>query len=63
MQRSRERNQKFKKRLFLDLFVGKKTVPLAEIDKAYSGEETPGTKAVLRGLKKEFATYAELVKK
>ncbi|MBD3391189.1 MAG: hypothetical protein GF418_03965 [Chitinivibrionales bacterium] len=63
IQRSRERNRAFKERAFLDLFVGKKIVPLSGIDEAYKGKESPGTNAVIRGLKKEFAAYDMLVSK
>lgn len=63
IQRSRERNRTFKKRAFLDLFVGKTIAPLKNISTTYNGEKSAGTDAVIRGLKKEFAAYDLLVKK
>jgi hypothetical protein len=62
IQRARERNRDFKKREFLDLFIGKKIKPASKLTSLYKGEETPGTKAVILGLQKEFECYAQLVK-
>lgn len=61
IQRARERDQRFKEREFLDLFVGLKLSEAPALDRLYEGEETPGTAAVIRGLKKELVTYQVLV--
>jgi hypothetical protein len=57
VQRTRERNQQFKKREFLDLFVGQKAQDALSFKKLYKGPETPGTSAVIRGLTKALITY------
>ncbi len=61
IQRSRERDQTFKDRSFLDLFKGRKVHKWQEFSSLYTGKETPGTTAVVKGIIKEFATYKELV--
>lgn len=63
IQRSRERQRNFKKRAFLDLFIGQKIRPVEKLAQLHKGEETPGTKAVIRGLQKEFACYTHLVQR
>lgn len=62
VQRARERDQSFKKREFLDLFVGQKAEDALSFDSLYTGEETPGTAAVIRGLKKALVTYDIVVR-
>lgn len=61
VQRARERDQRFKKREFLDLFVGGKAKDALSFDKLYTGDATPGTTAVIEGLKKALVTYDILV--
>ncbi|MBD3244162.1 MAG: hypothetical protein GF331_26460 [Chitinivibrionales bacterium] len=61
VQRARERDQRFKKREFLDLFVGRKAEEALSFGKLYTGDTTPGTTAVIRGLKKALVTYDILV--
>jgi hypothetical protein len=61
VQRSRERDQTFKDRAFLDLFSGKNIAEIDKIAAAYTGKRTPGTDAVIRGLKKEIVAYSVLV--
>lgn len=62
IQRSRERDQTFKERTFLDLFVGKNINDLSKIKKSYSGTSTPGTRAVITGIEKEIVAFQTLVK-
>ncbi|MBD3320170.1 MAG: hypothetical protein GF350_03655 [Chitinivibrionales bacterium] len=61
VQRTRERDQQFKKREFLDLFVGQEAHDALSFKKLYKGPETPGTSAVIRGLIKELTTYKIVV--
>lgn len=61
IQRSRERNRSFKDRKFLDLFLGKKIIPISDVAGAYEGESSHGTRAVIEGMLKEFAAYDLLV--
>ncbi|MBM3307860.1 MAG: hypothetical protein FJY74_06005 [Candidatus Eisenbacteria bacterium] len=61
VQRSREKDQRFKERAFLDLFVNRKLSEALTLDRLYKGEATPGTSAVIRGLKKELVAYEVLV--
>ena len=61
IQRARERDQAFKQREFLDLFVGLELSEALTLDRLYEGDETPGTAAVIRGLKKELVTYQVLI--
>lgn len=61
IQRSRERDQSFKDRSFLDQF---KNLNIAEIKKfknEYKGPATKGTLAVINGVMKEIETYKKLV--
>jgi hypothetical protein len=53
VQRARERDRTFKKREFLDLFKG---LTVSEANQP----DTPGTKAVIRGITKELAAYRKL---
>jgi hypothetical protein len=57
IQRSRERDTRFKDRKFLDLFVGRKAGDAMEIGKVFKGEKTKGTEAVVQGIQKELVTY------
>jgi hypothetical protein len=63
IQRARERDRRFKKREFLDLFVGRTLSEAKELHMLYTGEETPGTTAVIRGLQKELVAYDVVVLK
>lgn len=53
IQRSRERDKEFKKKEFLDLFIGK---TISEVDEL-EFTETIGTLAVISGLKKELTAF------
>lgn len=57
IQRSRERDQKFKSRAFLDLFKGKSMKDCHHYFKYYTDDKSAGTEAVINGLIKEFVTY------
>lgn len=61
VQRSRERDTRFKDRKFLDLFVGKKLGDAMSLGKFYKGEKTKGTDAVIQGIQKELVAYEILV--
>jgi hypothetical protein len=61
VQRARERDQNFKKRAFLDLFVGRSVAEKMTLDQLYTGAPTPGAEAVMRGLTKALAAYEVLV--
>jgi hypothetical protein len=61
IQRARERDRNFKKREFLDLFVGRALSEAGELHLLYTGEDTPGTKAVIEGLQKELVAYDVVV--
>ena len=63
IQRARERDRRFKERKFLDLFVGRTLSEAEELHLLYSGEETPGTTAVIQGLQKELIAYDVVVLK
>ena len=62
-QRARERDRSFKKREFLDLFVGLGPADVKKLEQLYKGDKTPGTSAVIRGLQKELVTFKKLVLK
>ena len=61
VQRARERDQSFKKRAFLDLFVGRSIEEKMDLDQLYTGAPTPGAEAVMRGLTKALVSYELLV--
>lgn len=61
IQRARERDTGFKERAFLDLFRGRKLTEAASFPALYTGEQTPGATAVIRGLMKELIAYEVLV--
>ncbi len=63
IQRARERDNTFKKREFLGLFPGKGLDDIDLIGKLYKGKKTPGTTAVIRGIKKALAAFDVLVVK
>ena len=63
IQRARERDRNFKKREFLDLFVGRTLSEAGELHQLYKGEDTPGTTAVIQGLQKELVAYEVVVLK
>lgn len=60
IQRSRERDQSFKERAFLDLFKGSALNNWKEIASVYKGKRTTGIDAVINGLMKEFVTFKEV---
>ncbi len=61
IQRSRERDQRFKQKEFLELFRGVKSGDGKSIESRYIGESTPGTTAVIRGMLKELTAFDQLV--
>ncbi len=61
VQRARERDRRFKKPGFLNLFVGQKAQNAFGLDKLYTGDSTSGTDAVIQGLKKALVTFDHLV--
>jgi len=61
IQRARERDQSFKDRSFLDLFVGRSIREKMGFDQLYTGDPTPGTTAVITGLVKEMVAFETLV--
>jgi len=58
IQRSRERDKEFKRKEFLDLFVGKAIIDINELE--YT--KTIGTKAIVSGLEKELVSFEVLEK-
>ncbi|MCD4655313.1 hypothetical protein K8T06_15440 [bacterium] len=60
IQRARERDQTFKKREFLDLFLGLKLTDADQVKQRYTGSETPGTTAVITGIAKELVALKHL---
>lgn len=63
IQRSRERDTRFKERKFLDQFVGKKNAQVIAFTAAFKGEKNRGIDAVINGLKKELVTFEEVTAK
>ncbi len=61
IQRSRERDRSFKKKEFLEQFTGRLIAPVSELGEAAGGNDSPGSRAVVRGLQKEFTSYLHLV--
>ncbi|KMQ49405.1 hypothetical protein CHISP_3680 [Chitinispirillum alkaliphilum] len=61
IQRTRERNTEFRRREFLELFIGKGINDVDLIEDLYDGESSHGTDAVILGLRKELITFDELV--
>jgi hypothetical protein len=62
VQRSRERDQQFKDRTFLDQFIGKPINDYRKIRSLSSDATSVGKKAVIEGLIKEFVCYSEIIK-
>lgn len=62
IQRARERDRSFKKRKFLDLFLGLKITEATNVDQRYTGPQTPGTRAVIQGIAKELVSMKYLRK-
>jgi len=60
IQRARERDRSFKKRDFLDLFVGRSIQDKEAVEKIENGGSTPGKQAVIRGLVKEIVAIEAL---
>lgn len=60
VQRARERDQSFKERAFLDLFVGRSMNEYPGFE-GFSKASGPGAAAVVRGLVKELVCYETLV--
>lgn len=60
IQRARERDRTFKKREFLDLFLGLKVSEADTVSRRYTGPESPGTEAVIRGITKEMVALRRL---
>ena len=61
VQRSRERDQSFKERAFLDLFVGKSIEEVRSLDSVWKGASNHGINAIIRGLSKELVAFRILV--
>ena len=63
IQRARERDKEFKKREFLDSFLGKgaKEVVAMKYGEEIEAKETSGTQSVLNGIKKELITFDLIV--
>ncbi|MEK7475990.1 MAG: hypothetical protein AAB152_10215 [Candidatus Coatesbacteria bacterium] len=60
IQRARERDGDFKKREFLDSLLGRGPGDLKALDALIGEKRTTGKVAVVTGLKKELAAFAEL---
>lgn len=56
IQRSRERDKEFKKKEFLDQFIGKSLKDIVSLE----FKSTPGTQAVVSGIKKELEAFEVL---
>jgi len=63
VQRSRERDQSFKERAFLDPLVGLELGDADRLRRRQAGEKNRGHVAVLRGLLKELVTFRELTRR
>lgn len=61
VQRARERDQQFKERAFLDLFVGKTMSDYDGLRSIYKEKDNFGKVAVVQGLVKEFVTFNTIV--
>ena len=62
IQRARERDRDFKKREFLDLFVGRSFEDILNFDVTLVAEPTPGATAVIQGVAKELVAFEALVR-
>lgn len=63
IQRSREKDQSFKERSFLDLFQNIKMTDVMGIKNLYKGPESKGTTAIIQGVMKEIVTYNKKTEK
>lgn len=63
VQRARERDQQFKERAFLDLFIGIAMNDFAGLRAIYKDKDNLGKVAVVQGLLKEFVTFNTIVAK
>ena len=61
IQRTRERNTRFRERDFLELFIGKGIDDIDEMINIFEGGISHGTDAVILGIRKELITFDELV--
>ncbi len=64
IQRARERDSEFKKEEFLKQFIGKsvKDIDKMEIGKDITTKKTPGTTAIILGIRKELIAFDELAR-
>lgn len=63
IQRARERNKEFQKKEFLDQFIGKSIKDERDLENLIKVKKTPGTSAVILGIRKELITFNELIEK
>jgi hypothetical protein len=63
IQRSREKDQSFKERAFLDIFKGITLTEYNKLPTIYKGLKTKGTDALINGFIKEFVSFKTLVQK
>uniref|UniRef100_A0A7C3UWS9 FMN-binding protein n=1 Tax=candidate division WOR-3 bacterium TaxID=2052148 RepID=A0A7C3UWS9_UNCW3 len=63
IQRARERDTEFKKKDFLNQFLGKGVKDAQNLDKLIKGKRTTATSAIITGVKKELIAFEELVLK
>ncbi|MCX7910711.1 MAG: hypothetical protein N2505_03930 [Endomicrobia bacterium] len=63
IQRAREKDKEFKKKEFLDQFIGKSINDEKDLDKLITVKKTTATSAVILGVRKEFICFDELVVK
>ncbi|MBA2124494.1 hypothetical protein B9J78_06160 [bacterium Unc6] len=62
IQRARERDKEFKKREFLEQFMGKSLIDKIQLGEDIKARNTVGTAAVILGVRKELITFDELVR-
>ncbi len=63
IQRSRERDRKFKEPDFLKTFIGKGVVNATTINDPLGDKGNIGTKAIVNGIRKELVSFDELILK
>jgi Na+-translocating ferredoxin:NAD+ oxidoreductase RnfG subunit len=63
VQRSRERNNQFKDKAFLQNFVGKRVTDAQSVSDPLGKEGNTGTRALATGIKKALVSFDELVLK
>ena len=61
IQRARERDSEFRRKEFLEQFIGKSVGDKIQIGKDIETEKTIGTLAVILGIRKELITFDELL--